>query len=57
MIPPVYIGFHVMQGNVMNFARLAVVILVVGLALLPSLITSYVYRAEEVEPEFEYDYR
>ena len=41
----------------MNFAHLALVVLVVGLALLPSLITSYIHRSEEVEPEFEYDYR
>lgn len=51
------IFIHIAQGSVMNFARLVFVIFVVGLALVPSLITSYIHRTDEVEPEFEHDYR
>ena len=41
----------------MSFARLVFIIFVVGLTFLPSLITSYIHRTDEVEPDFEYDYR
>lgn len=48
---------HIMKGNRMNLSQLASTILVVGLALLPTIVASLISGPRDWEPEEEYDYR
>lgn len=41
----------------MNFANLAAIIVVLGMALLPTIIAAFVAGSRDSEPEHEYDYR
>ncbi len=41
----------------MNFSNLAAIIVVLGMALLPTVIAAYVSSTRDAEPEHEYDYR
>ena len=41
----------------MNFTNLASIVLVLSLALLPTVIAAFVNGPRDVEPEHEYDYR
>ena len=41
----------------MNFANLASIIVVLGMALLPTVIAAWVSNSEDSEPEYEHDYR
>lgn len=41
----------------MNFSNLASIIVVLGMALLPTLVAAYVGSTRKSEPEHEYDYR
>ena len=41
----------------MNLSQFASTVLVVGLALMPTIIASLISGPSEMEPEHEYDYR
>lgn len=41
----------------MNLSQFSLTVLVVGLALLPTIIASLISGPRDMEPEHEYDYR
>lgn len=51
------IFWRIMKVNCMSLSQLASTVLVVGIALLPTIIASLVTGPRDWEPEEEYDYR